>query len=95
MKRFEVGKMYYYQGFGFDPVKIVSRSKSGGTVTVNNGRKTFRRKVRYNEYNDCEYAVMDNQYQGWMRDEVSIWANSPVEEVEQRKWEEHEPGYKS
>lgn len=97
MKRFEAGQMYNMYGNGFSPVVIVSRSKSGNSVMVNNGYEKFRRKVRINTYNNSEYIVIDNMYPegSWMRDDVSVYANDPVKDEERRGWEELEPGYKS
>lgn len=99
--RFEVGKMYFLRGDGFNPIKILSRSKTGKTVVVSNGDKTFRLKVRSYTYTDekvdelVEYVVTDCQYEGWQREEVSAYAWNVVKGLEQRAWESHNPGYNS
>ena len=97
--RFEVGKMYYLNGHGFDPIKVVGRSKTGKTIVVNNGEKTFRLKVRMRDLMDgryYEYVLTDSHlYYGWQKYEASVMACHVVKAQEQIEWENLRPGYNS
>ena len=90
--KFETGRMYWLEGNGFPPLKILSRSKTGKTVLcIHQGysRKPFRLKVRVDPRCNSEFVVTDPSYKpdSWMWDEVSCYAKRPLKETEQIAWE--------
>ena len=91
MTRFEEGKMYWMNGDGWDPLKVISRSKSGQSVVMKcaTGNKSFRVKIRVNPMRNSEYVVTDSHYSqdSWMWDDVSCYASRPLKDAEQAAWE--------
>lgn len=91
MKRFGEGVMYRMVGHGFDPIKIVSRSKSGKTVVCQYGNgKPFRLKVREHIVSNSEYVVADPSYKEGSAErwDLTCFAEDALTEAEQREWEE-------
>ena len=89
--KFETGRMYWLDGHGFPPLKILSRSKTGKTVLcmIAGDTKQFRLKVRVNPRCNSEFVVTDPSYKpdSWQWDELSCYANRPLKEAEQTEWE--------